>query len=113
MKEQPKPTERVNPAGSEWQPVEITARTPETADINLHHAHRGAACPACEIVALRAEIEGLAERIRSALTDDILGTISESAHQSSQNSRNLRSATTRRPGTSVLAGQLIIEDCAI
>ena len=44
------------PNGSEWGPVEIKARTPNTADTKLHHAHRGFACTAFEILALRAAL---------------------------------------------------------
>ena len=42
-----------------WAPVEILPQTPNTAATNLHHSHRGFACTACEIIALREERDGL------------------------------------------------------
>lgn len=44
------------PTDAEWEPVEVPARTPNTGPALLHHAHRGAACSACEIVSLRSAL---------------------------------------------------------
>jgi hypothetical protein len=53
----------VNPSErADWDPVEILPRTPNTVATRLHHSHgRGHACSACEIQALRLEIETLRE----------------------------------------------------
>lgn len=46
----------------EWAPVEIHPRTPNTAIALLHHRHNsGAACGACEILALRESVRELEE----------------------------------------------------
>ena len=63
---------KVEPDGYEWEPVEIKARTPNTLDALLHHAHRGFACTACEIVALRATTEitdAMVERVVEVVWD--------------------------------------------
>lgn len=57
---EPTPSED-DPDGSEWSPVEILPRTPNTATARLHHRHDGVACAACEILALRAESDAFAD----------------------------------------------------
>ena len=50
-------------------PVEIHPRTPNTAIALLHHRHNsGAACGACEIVALRERISSL-EAFKSSVDE--------------------------------------------
>lgn len=41
---------------SSWAPVLVESRTPETESVMIHHAHRGQACVACELAALRSEL---------------------------------------------------------
>lgn len=57
---EPTPSED-DPDGSEWSPVEILPRTPNTATARLHHRHDGVACAACYILALLAESDAFAD----------------------------------------------------
>lgn len=42
--------------GTAWAPVLVEPRTPNTESVLIHHAHRGQACVACELAALRSEL---------------------------------------------------------
>ena len=51
-------TEAIPDDDPTWGPVRIEPRTPNTLATNLHHRHgAGFACTACEIIALRREVE--------------------------------------------------------